>query len=293
MVKKIDIYKKCWCNSGKSYKNCHMTFDLKVESQAKKLNALVPTRRMIKTEKDIEGIKKAAAITNGLLDMVEERIKEGISTLEIDNWCVEYLKEHHAHSADFNYQGYPKSICTSINDVICHGIPNEKDILKNGDIINVDVTTEYKGYYADASRMFMIGQVSLEAERLVLATKECLNIGMAQIKPFESQVRDIGIAIEKYAHSMGYSVVEEYCGHGVGYKMHEDPFVLHYANYNPSYLLVPGMVITIEPMINEGVKGIRFKEGDTWSSYTKDGKLSSQWEHTILVTEDGYEILSK
>ena len=293
MVKKIDIYKKCWCNSGKSYKNCHMTFDLKVESQAKKLNALVPTRRMIKTEKDIEGIKKAAAINNGLLDMVEERIKEGISTLEIDNWCVEYLKEHHAHSADFNYQGYPKSICTSINDVICHGIPNEKDILKTGDIINVDVTTEYKGYYADASRMFMIGQVSLEAERLVLATKECLNIGMAQIKPFESQVRDIGIAIEKYAHSMGYSVVEEYCGHGVGYKMHEDPFVLHYANYNPSYLLVPGMVITIEPMINEGVKGIRFKEGDTWSSYTKDGKLSSQWEHTIVVTEDGYEILSK
>ena len=293
MVKKIDIYKKCWCNSGKIYKNCHMTFDLKVESQAKKLNALVPTRRMIKTEKDIEGIKKAAAINNGLLDMVEERIKEGISTLEIDNWCVEYLKEHHAHSADFNYQGYPKSICTSINDVICHGIPNEKDILKNGDIINVDVTTEYKGYYADASRMFMIGQVSLEAERLVLATKECLNIGMAQIKPFESQVRDIGIAIEKYAHSMGYSVVEEYCGHGVGYKMHEDPFVLHYANYNPSYLLVPGMVITIEPMINEGVKGIRFKEGDTWSSYTKDGKLSSQWEHTIVVTEDGYEILSK
>ena len=293
MVKKIDIYKKCWCNSGKSYKNCHMTFDLKVESQAKKLNALVPTRRMIKTEKDIEGIKKAAAINNGLLDMVEERIKEGISTLEIDNWCVEYLKEHHAHSADFNYQGYPKSICTSINDVICHGIPNEKDILKNGDIINVDVTTEYKGYYADASRMFMIGQVSLEAERLVLATKECLNIGMAQIKPFESQVRDIGIAIEKYAHSMGYSVVEEYCGHGVGYKMHEDPFVLHYANYNPSYLLVPGMVITIEPMINEGVKEIRFKEGDTWSSYTKDGKLSSQWEHTIVVTEDGYEILSK
>lgn len=293
MVKKIDLYKKCWCNSGKSYKNCHMTFDLKVESQAKKLNALVPTRRMIKTEKDIEGIKKAAAINNGLLDMVEERIKEGVSTLEIDNWCVEYLKEHHAHSADFNYQGYPKSICTSINDVICHGIPNEKDILKSGDIINVDVTTEYKGYYADASRMFMIGQVSQEAERLVLATKECLNIGMAQIKPFESQIRDIGIAIEKYAHSMGYSVVEEYCGHGVGYKMHEDPFVLHYANYNPSYLLVPGMVITIEPMINEGVKGIRFKEGDTWSSYTKDGKLSSQWEHTILVTEDGYEILSK
>lgn len=293
MVKKVDLYKKCWCNSGKSYKNCHMSFDLKVEAQAKKLNALIPTRRMIKTEKDIEGIRKAAAINNGLLDMIEERIKEGVSTLEIDNWCVDYLNEHHAHSADFNYQGYPKSICTSINDVICHGIPNEKDILKNGDIINVDVTTEYKGYYADASRMFLIGEVSEEAKRLVLATKECLNIGMAQIRPFESQVRDIGIAIEKYAHSMGYSVVEEYCGHGVGYKMHEDPYVLHYANYQPSHLLVPGMVITIEPMINEGVKGIRFKEGDAWSSYTKDGKLSSQWEHTILVTEDGYEVLSK
>lgn len=293
MSLKMEPYKKCWCGSGKSYKNCHMDFDLKVEEAAFKLGALVPTRRMIKTANDINGIRKAAVINNGLLDMISDRIKASVSTLEIDDWCVEYLREHHAHSADFNYQGYPKSICTSINDVICHGIPNDKDILKDGDIINVDVTTEYKGYYADASRMFMIGNVSEEAKRLVRVTKECLEIGMAQIKPFESQVRDIGIAIEKHAHANGYSVVEEYCGHGVGYKMHEDPYVLHYATNKPSVLLVPGMVITIEPMINQGVKGICFKLGDTWSSYTKDGKLSAQWEHTILVTDTGYEVLSK
>lgn len=290
---KLGLHQKCWCNSGKNYKNCHMEFDLKVEECAKKLGALVPTRRMIKNEKDIIGIKKAAVINNGLLDMIEKNIKEGISTLEIDNWCSDYLAKNHAHSADLGYEGYPRNVCTSINDVICHGIPNDHDILKNGDIINVDVTTEYKGYYADASRMFMIGDVSENAKKLVEATKECLNIGMMQIKPFESQVRDIGIAIEKYAHEKGYSVVEEYCGHGVGYKMHEDPFILHYATYASSTLLVPGMVITIEPMINEGVKGIRFKPGDTWSSYTKDGKLSAQWEHTILVTNDGYEVISK
>ena len=283
----------CWCGSNKAYEDCHMNFDLRINKQAKKLKALSPSRKMIKNEKDIEGIKAAAVVNNGLLDMVESRIKAGISTNDLDTWCAEFLKEHDAHSADLGYMGYPKSICTAVNDVICHGIPSEKVILKEGDIINVDVTTEYKGYYADASRMFMIGEVKDNAKRLVEVTKECLEIGMAQIKPFFSQVRDIGIAIERYAKSKGYSVVMEYCGHGVGYKMHEDPYVLHYASYEPSVLLVPGMVITIEPMINEGTRYIKFKPGDDWTSYTKDGKLSAQWEHTILITEDGYEVLSK
>ena len=283
----------CWCGSNKRYEDCHMAFDLRINKQVKKLKALSPSRKMIKSEKDIEGIKEAAVINNGLLDMVQANIKAGISTEDIDNWCAKYLEEHNAKSADLGYMGYPKSICTAVNDVICHGIPSSKVILKEGDIINVDVTTEYKGYFADASRMFMIGEVSDNAKRLVEETKNCLEIGMAQIKPFYSQVRDIGIAIERYAKSKGYSVVMEYCGHGVGYKMHEDPYVLHYASYEPSVLLVPGMVITIEPMINEGTRHIRFKAGDDWTSYTKDGKLSAQWEHTILITETGYEILSK
>ena len=292
-MKQLEPKDLCWCKSGKTYDECHMAFDLKVKKQAMKMKAIIPSHKMIKSPKDIEGIKKASDINNRMLDMIESRIKAGVSTLDIDNWCVEFLKENNATSADFNYEGYPKSICTSVNDVVCHGIPNEKTILKDGDIINVDATTEYMGYYADASRMFMIGEVSLNAKRLVEETKECLNVGMAQIKPFYSQVHDIGIAIERYARSKGYSVVMEYCGHGVGYKMHEDPYVLHYASYEASVLLVPGMVITIEPMINEGSRHIRFKQGDDWSSYTKDGKLSAQWEHTILITEDGYEILSK
>ncbi len=269
-----------------------MNFDLKINKQAKKLKALSPSRKMIKSPKDIEGIKAAAVVNNGLLDMVEGRIKAGISTDDINTWCEEFLKEHDAHSADLGYMGYPKSICTAVNDVICHGIPSDKVILKEGDIINVDVTTEYKGYYADASRMFMIGEVSENAKRLVEVTKECLEIGMAQIKPFYSQVRDIGIAIERYAKSKGYSVVMEYCGHGVGYKMHEDPYVLHYASYEPSVLLVPGMVITIEPMVNEGTRHVFLDASNNWTIYTQDGGYSAQWEYTILITEDGVEILS-
>ena len=209
-----------------------------------------------------------------------------MSTQDIDDMCRDYLNAHNAHSADFGYQGYPKYICTAVNDVICHGIPRKDVILKSGDIINVDVTTEYNGYYADASRMFLIGDVKDNAKRLVEVTKECLEEAIKAIVPWETRVSDIGKIIERIAHKNGYSVVEEYCGHGVGFKMHEDPYILHYDEHKDRELIVPGMVFTIEPMINEGKKGIRFKTGDTWSSYTVDGKLSAQWEHTIVINYD-------
>lgn len=276
----------CWCGSGERYKQCHYMFDQRLEAY-KRDGYVVPTRKMIKNEKQIEGIKAAAVVNNGMLDYIGENIKAGITTDDIDQMCQKFLKEHDAHSADLGYQGYPKSICTAVNDVVCHGIPSKKVVLKDGDIINVDATTEYKGYYADASRMYMIGEVSDNARKLVEVTKECLEESIKMIVPWETRISDIGICIEKIAHKNGFSVVEEYCGHGVGLKMHEDPYVIHYDGHEETELIVPGMVFTIEPMINEGKKGIRFKAGDTWSSYTVDGKLSAQWEHTIVINYDG------
>ncbi|MDD8049399.1 MAG: type I methionyl aminopeptidase [Thomasclavelia sp.] len=252
----------------------------------------VPEKWMIKSNTQIKKIKDAAVVNNGLLDYIEEHIKAGLSTDDINDMAIEYLKKHNARSADYNYEGYPKHLCTSINDVVCHGIPSKDVILKDGDIINVDCTTQFKGYNADASRMFMIGNVSKEAKDLVDVTKECLEIGCKSIKPWKSYVGDIGIAIEKYAHEKGYSVVREFCGHGIGKKMHEDPYVFHFNAHQDTVLLVPGMVITIEPMINQGKRDVCIGEDD-WTIYTVDGKLTAQWEYTILITEEGYEIISK
>ena len=288
----MEDLEKCWCGSGKAYKDCHKNFDIKLEEK-KKEGYLIPPRKFIKNEKQIEGIKKAAVYNNALLDLIENNIKAGMSTEEIDDMCVKFLKENNCASADFNYEGYPKSICTSINDVVCHGIPSKKDILKDGDIINVDSTLSYEGYYADASRMFEIGSVSEKAHKLVYVTKECLKRAVECIKPWETTLNDIGLTIEKYAHKRGFSVVEEFCGHGVGLSMHEDPYVLHYSIKQRTYLIVPGMVFTIEPMINEGRKNITIDDIDGWTVRTFDGKLSAQWEHTLIVTEDGVEIVSK
>lgn len=283
--------KKCWCGSGLDYRKCHQDFDKKIK-YFKKQGIMTPPKKMIKNKEQIEGIKKAAIVNNGLLDHIEQNIHAGMSTEDIDIMTCEYLKKHHAHSADLNYEGYPKSICTSINDEVCHGIPSVDKILKEGDIINCDATTELNGYYADASRMFMIGEVSNEAKKLVEVTKECLYEGMKAIKPWQSCIGDIGRAIEKYAHQHGYSVVEEFCGHGIGMKMHEDPYVFHFTPQEPTVLIVPGMVFTIEPMINQGGKGIHLDYDNDWTVYTDDGLLSAQWEHTFLVTEDGVEIIS-
>ena len=283
---------ECWCGSGLKYKMCHLKFDEKINYLRSK-GKITPLRRMIKNTKQIEGIRKAAEINSGLLDLVEENIKEGMSTEEINKMVHEYTINHGAIPADLNYEGYPKSVCISINDEVCHGIPSKYRILKDGDIVNVDATTNLNGYFADASRMFMIGNVSEENKKLVKVTKECLEKAISIIKPFETTLGDIGSVIAGHAHNNHYTVVREFCGHGVGLAIHENPTVLHYGKRGTGMVLVPGMVLTIEPIINAGDRKVFIDKKDGWTVRTKDGSYSAQWEHTLLVTDDGVEIISK
>ncbi len=252
---------------------------------------LVPTRQLIKTPEQIEGIRRSGIINTGALDLVAREIRAGMSTEDINRLVHEYTLAHGAIPAPLNYEGFPKSVCTSINEVVCHGIPSEEEILEDGDIINVDVTTIYDGYYADASRMFVIGQTTPEKQRLVDVARECLQIGMEAAHPF-GFVGDIGYAIEKHAKSAGFSVVKDLCGHGVGLKFHEEPEVLHYGRKGTGMLLVPGMVFTIEPMINMGRYNVFVDEEDGWTVVTEDELPSAQWEHTFVMTEEGLEILT-
>lgn len=245
----------------------------------------------IKRPSQIEGIRKAGEINTGVLDEVGKLIHEGMSTQDIDDIVSKYTAEHGGICAPLNYEGFPKSVCTSINGEVCHGIPARHRKLRNGDIINVDCTTILDGYYADASRMFMIGNVSEERRRFVEETKKCLEIGIQAAQPW-AHVGDIGYAIAKYAHSKGYSVVRELGGHGVGIDFHEDPFVAHVGSKGKGMVLVPGMIITIEPMINAGKAAVEIDPYNNWTIYTRDGSDSAQWEHTILITEDGNEILT-
>lgn len=281
---------KCWCGSGKKYKQCHESFDEKLIALRLKGN-IVPDRSLIKNDKDIIGIKKSAAINNGVLDLVASKICAGMSTEDIDKLVYDYTVSRGAIPAPLNYEGFPKSVCTSINDEVCHGIPSADIILKEGDIVNVDVSTIYHGYYSDASRMFMIGEVSEDAKRLVEVTKECLEIGIKAIKPW-GHVGDIGAAIVAHAHKNGFSVVRDFAGHGVGKEFHEDPVVSHVAMKNTGMILVPGMIITVEPMINAGDWQLFIDADNGWTAYTEDGSLSAQWENMILITEHGVEILS-
>lgn len=252
---------------------------------------LVPSRKLIKTPEQIEGIRRSGVVNTGVLDLIAREIKEGMSTAAIDKLVYDYTVSHGAIPAPLNYEGFPKSVCTSINDVVCHGIPDEKEILRDGDIVNVDVSTILDGYYSDASRMFMIGNVSPEKKRLVEVTKECLQIGMEAAKPF-GFVGDIGYAIQKHAQKNGYSVVRDLCGHGVGLAFHEEPEVLHFGRKGTGMLLVPGMVFTIEPMINMGTWEVFIDEEDGWTVVTEDELPSAQWEHTFVMTEQGLEILT-
>lgn len=288
----MDDHDLCWCGSGEEYVSCHKEFDIICEEKRKE-GYLIPKKSMIKNFKQIEGIKKAALFNNALLDLIESNIHEGMSTDEIDVLATKFLEENNCTSADYHYEGFPKHLCTSVNDVVCHGIPSKRVILKSGDIVNVDTTLSHKGYYADASRMFVIGNISEKAQKLVRVTKECLIKAENSIKPWETTLNDLGRIIEKHAHKNGFSVVEEYCGHGVGLSMHEDPQVLHYSVNEKTYLLVPGMVITIEPMINQGLKYITLDKNDGWTVKTRDNKLSAQWEHTIVITDTGIEVVSK
>lgn len=252
---------------------------------------LVPSRKLIKTPEQIEGIRRSGVVNTGVLDLVAQEIHAGMTTLEIDEMVYDYTVSHGAIPAPLNYEGFPKSVCTSINEVVCHGIPNEFDVLEEGDIINVDVSTILDGYYSDASRMFVIGQTTPEKQKLVDVSRECLEIGMKAARPF-GFVGDIGNAIEKHARKNGFSIVRDLCGHGVGLEFHEEPDVEHFGRKGTGMLLVPGMVFTIEPMVNMGDWRVFVDEEDGWTVVTEDELPSAQWEHTFLMTENGLEILT-
>jgi methionyl aminopeptidase len=253
----------------------------------------VPSRQLIRTAEEIEGIRRSGVVNTGVLDEVGRQIHAGMNTLEIDEICMEYCRKYGATPACLGYEGFPKSVCTSINEVVCHGIPKKEDVLEEGDIINVDFTTILDGYYADASRMFIIGKTSPEKEQLVRVAKECLEIGAEAAKPW-GFVGDIGYAIERHAKKYHYGVVRDLCGHGVGMKFHEEPDVPHFGKKGHGMLLVPGMVFTIEPMINMGSWKVFIDENDPfgWEVISDDELPSAQWEHTFLMTEHGVEILS-
>ncbi len=280
----------CWCGSGKKYKKCHCDMDVRLDDYRNK-GVLVPARRIIKNAVQIEGIRESAKINIEILDYIDAHIKTGITTQEIDDWVCAITKKHHAIAATLNYEGYPKSVCTSINNVVCHGIPSKETVLQEGDIINVDASTIYQGYFSDSSRMYCIGTVSAEKKRLVDIARTSLEVGLEYVQPWR-KIGDMGAAIHEFAIENGYSVVREIGGHGVGLAFHEDPWVSYVCPKDTGMLLVPGMIFTIEPMINMGKEEIYISDEDGWTVYTEDGLPSAQWEIQVLVTEDGYEILS-
>lgn len=289
-MKKIGRNDPCWCGSGKKYKQCHAAFD---ERLAKEADAghLVPSHDMIKTSEQIAAIKESCKINIAVLDYVAEHIKEGVTTEEIDQWVYQETTKRGGIPAPLGYEGFPKSVCTSINEQVCHGIPSEQVVLKNGDIINVDVSTIYHGYFSDSSRMFCIGEISPEKQKLVDVAKECVELGLAQVKPW-GFLGDMAQAVNDHATANGYSVVREIGGHGVGLEFHEDPWVGYIGTRGTDMMMAPGMIFTIEPMVNMGTHEIYVDDQNDWEVYTMDGKPSAQWEIMVLVTEDGYEVLS-
>lgn len=290
MLGKLGRNDACWCGSNKKYKACHMASDEKIETVARQ-GHIVPPRFILKNGEQIEGIRESGKINTAVLDYVAEHIREGMTTEEIDRLVHEKTEELGGIPAPLGYEGFPKSVCTSINEQVCHGIPSEDIVLKDGDIINVDVSTIYNGYFSDSSRMFCIGNVSDEKKKLVDVTKECVELGLAQVKPW-GFMGDMGQAVHDHAVKNGYSVVREIGGHGVGLEFHEEPFVSYVTKKGTEMLLVPGMVFTIEPMVNMGTDEVYTDGGDNWSVYTADGLPSAQWEIQVLVTETGYEVLA-
>lgn len=280
----------CWCGSGKKYKKCHGPFDDKL-NHLQAQGRIVPKRGIIKTAEQIAGIKKSAEINVAILDYVAEHIKEGICTAEIDCWVYDITTKAGAVPAPLNYEGFPNSVCTSINNQVCHGIPSEEIVLMEGDIINVDVSTILNGYYSDSSRMFCIGDVGQEKERLVQVTKECVEKGLEQVKPW-GFLGDMSQAVHEHAQKNGYSVVKEIGGHGIGLEFHEDPWVGYIGRAGTGMVMAPGLMFTIEPMVNMGASEIFIDEDDGWTVYTEDGLPSAQWEIMVLVTENGPEVLA-
>lgn len=287
---KLGRNEPCWCGSGKKYKTCHLSFDTQLENYRLQ-GAQVPPRSIIKNPDQIAKIRESAKINIAVLDYVTEHIHAGVTTEEIDQWVYNVTTKMGGIPAPLNYEGFPKSVCTSINDVVCHGIPDPDVVLQNGDIINVDVSTNLNGYYSDSSRMYCIGEVSPEKKRLVEVTKQSLQVGLEQVKPW-GFLGDMGQAIHDFARENGYSVVRQIGGHGIGLEFHEEPWVSYVSKRGTEMMMVPGMIFTIEPMINMGSDEIFTDEDDGWTVYTADGKPSAQWEIQVLVTEDGYELIS-
>jgi len=246
---------------------------------------------IIKTTEQIEGIRKSSQLAGNTLKFISDYVKEGVNTLYLDNLIEQYMRDNGAIPATLGYHGYPKSSCISLNDVICHGIPNEKTILKDGDILNIDVTTILDGYFGDTSTMFAIGDITNQAAKLIEDTEHALYLGIEQVMP-DNHFGNIGFAIGRFAKARKYGVVYEFCGHGIGMEFHEEPQVEHIAQRNSGELMKPGMIFTIEPMINMGKARAVIDEKDGWTARTIDRKLSAQFEHTILVTKEGYEILT-
>ena len=279
----------CWCGSGKKYKKCHEAFDERIIA-AEKAGHIVPERKLFKTAADVQAIKEAAVINRACLDAVGEQIHAGMSTLEIDDIVSSLTKKMGGIPATLGYEGFPKSCCTSVNDQVCHGIPSAEDILQDGDIINVDCTTILNGHYADSSRMFLIGDVDPAWKKLVDVTKECVEIGVREAQPWR-YLGDMADEMNKHARANGFEIVEEIGGHGCGNDFHEDPFVSYVTTPGTEMLMVPGMVFTIEPMINMGAHHVFVDEENDWTVYTEDGSPSAQWEVEVLITEDGNEVL--
>lgn len=245
----------------------------------------------IKTTDEIAKMRVAGQLAADVLRMIRPHVQAGITTEELDRICHDYIvNTQQAVPAPLNYHGFPKSICTSVNHQVCHGIPGKR-ILKQGDMVNIDITVIKDGYHGDTSKMFMVGEVSPLARRLAQVSYECMWIGIEMVKP-GARLGDIGHAIQDHAESNNFSVVREYCGHGIGRQFHEEPQVLHYGKPGTGLVLEPGMIFTIEPMVNAGKRHVKLMP-DNWTVVTKDHSLSAQWEHTILVTGDGYEVLTK
>ncbi|MDE6232019.1 MAG: methionyl aminopeptidase, partial [Lachnospiraceae bacterium] len=281
MYKKLDRNDLCWCKSGKKYKKCHEAFDdrlIRLEHEGH----IIPSRDIIKTPEQIEAIKESCKINIAVLDYIGEHIKAGMTTEEIDRMVYEKTTEMGGIPAPLDYEGYPKSVCVSIDDVVCHGIPCEEEVLMDGDIVNVDCSTIYKGYFSDSSRMYCIGNVSPEKKKLVDTVKECVEKGLEQVKPW-GFLGDMGQAINDHAKSNGYSVVREIGGHGVGLEFHEEPFVSYVTKKGTEMVMAPGMIFTIEPMVNMGKADVYVDEDDDWTVFTADGSPSAQWEIMVLV----------
>ncbi len=279
----------CWCGSTRKYKTCHAAFDDRLTILAEHGHT-VPSRNLIKTPEQVEKIKESAKINIAVLDEIQAKIHEGMKLSEIDKIVYEMTTDMGGIPAPLNYEGYPYSVCTSVNDQVCHGYPLEERTLQEGDIVNVDCSTNLGGYFSDSSRMFCIGQVSPEKERLVRVTKECVEKGLAEVKPW-GFLGDMGQAVHAHAFANGYTIVREIGGHGVGLQFHEEPWVGYNSVRGTQMVMAPGMIFTIEPMVNMGKVEIYVDDDNDWEVYTEDGMPSAQWEIMVLVTEEGHEVL--